>query len=181
MPDLIPETMYVVYSLNGGGAERLLTNILLQQRVPQRSMVVSLRPGGIFRRTLEEGGINVEDLGMTRYHHVFRGLFQLASLMRARRPEVVHGWDYFANVLAFFALLIAPVGARLFFAVFCTDLAMKLKWRFRAVIRLNALLSSRVDGERDAIVSKTPSRRTSAWNNAAATCISTSAKKAKAR
>jgi hypothetical protein len=30
----VPLTMYVTYSLDGGGAERLLTNITLQQSTP---------------------------------------------------------------------------------------------------------------------------------------------------
>jgi glycosyltransferase involved in cell wall biosynthesis len=146
----IPETMYVVYSLNGGGAERLLTNIILQQGHREAITVVSLLPGGTFRPTLEEAGANVTDLGMAHYGDVLRGAWRLARLMRARRPAIVHGWDYFGNLLAFLAILMCGQFSnppRLFFAVFCTDLAaQKTKRRFRAVIRLNALLSSRVDG-----------------------------------
>lgn len=159
--------MYVVYSLNGGGAERLLTNIILQQSHRDSIVVVSLIPGGTFRPTLEEAGATVTDLGMAHYADVLRGAWKLARLMRARRPAVVHGWDYFGNLLAFIAMWIGfsnPIRRvrgpalgrvrgpalhppRVFFAVFCTDLAaQKTKWRFRTVIRLNALLSSRVDG-----------------------------------
>lgn len=142
--------MYVVYSLNGGGAERLLTNIILQQSHRDSIVVVSLIPGGTFRPTLEEAGATVTDLGMAHYADVLRGAWKLARLMRARRPAVVHGWDYFGNLLAFIAMMMRGRFSnppRLFFAVFCTDLAaQKTKWRFRAVIRLNALLSSRVDG-----------------------------------
>jgi len=142
-----PETLYVSYSLHGGGAERLLTNIVLQQRDSRRISVVALRPGGVFRRTLEDAGISVTDLGMTKYHHVLRGVFQLAAIMRARRPEVVHAWDYFANLLALVALLIARLRPRLFWGAFGTGFGtQKLKLRFRATVRLNALLSSRVDG-----------------------------------
>jgi hypothetical protein len=61
-------TMYITYSLDGGGAERLLTNIILQH-APRSISVVSLRPGGVFRSVLESAGIHVADLGMTRYHH----------------------------------------------------------------------------------------------------------------
>src|SRR4051794_16249915 len=94
-----PRTMYITYSLDGGGAERLLTNIILQQHTPWRSRVVSLRPGGVFRLVLQSAGIEVVDLGMTRYHHALSGLFRLARLIRKERPEVLHGWDYFSNLL----------------------------------------------------------------------------------
>lgn len=142
-----PETLYLAYSLHGGGAERLLTNIVLQQYDSRRISVITLRPGGVFRQALEDAGIFVADLGMTKYHHVLRGAFRLAAIMRARRPEVVHAWDYFANLLALFALLISGLRPRLFWGAFCTGFGtQKLKLRFRAAVRLNALLSSRVDG-----------------------------------
>jgi glycosyltransferase involved in cell wall biosynthesis len=139
--------MYITYSLDGGGAERLLTNIILQQHAPRSICVVSLRPGGVFRPVLESAGIHVVDLGMTRYHHALAGLFRLARLIRAERPEILHGWDYFSNLLTFPARLLARSRARIFWAAFCTDLgSQKLKRRFRAVLRLNVLLSRRVDG-----------------------------------
>jgi glycosyltransferase involved in cell wall biosynthesis len=143
----VPQTMYVTYSLDGGGAERLLTNIILQQRAPQYVRVVTLRPGGVFRAVLEDAGVEVVDLGMTRYHHALAGVFRLARLIRAQGPEVVHGWDYFANLLVFAARFFARSRARIFWAAFGTDLGtQKLKLRCRAVFRLNALLSHRVDG-----------------------------------
>ena len=46
----LTETIYVTNGLNGGGAERLLTNLLLQQSDRDRIVVISLSPGGIFVR-----------------------------------------------------------------------------------------------------------------------------------
>jgi glycosyltransferase involved in cell wall biosynthesis len=147
MPGRRPETMYVSYSLAGGGAERLLTNIILHQRVPGRIHVVTLRPGGVFRPVLEAAGVEVVDLGMTRYRHAIVGMFRLARLIRTRRPEIVHGWDYFTNLLLFPARFLARSRARIFWGAFGTDFGpRKLKRRFRAVVRLNVLLSRRVDG-----------------------------------
>src|SRR6185436_10571667 len=96
---------------------------------------------------IEEAGVEVVDLGMTRYHHALAGVFRLARLIRAHRPEVVYGWDYFSNLLVFLARFLAPTRARIFWAAFGTDLGpQKPKRRFRAVVRLNVLLSRRVDG-----------------------------------
>lgn len=137
--------MYVTHTLDGGGAERLLTNIILQQNTPDRVRVVALRPGGVFRPVLEEAGVEVTDLGMTRYEHALFGVVRLARLIRTHRPDVVHGWDYFANLLVLFARFLARSKARLFWAAFGTDFVAP-RLRFRAVIRLNAMLSPRVDG-----------------------------------
>lgn len=139
--------MFVTYSLDGGGAERLLANIILQECDPRRTRVVTLRPGGVFRTVLEDAGVEVVDLGMTRYRHALAGVFRLARLIRAEQPEIVHGWDYFANLLVFPARFFARSRARIFWAAFCTDLGPQgFTRRFRAVMRLNVLLSKRVDG-----------------------------------
>src|SRR3954452_19609748 len=100
-------TMYVTTGLHGGGAERLLRNMLLRQEVRGTMFVVTLMPGGVFRRTLEEAGISVTDLGMSRYRHALRAVFALAALIRARRPSAIYGWMYHANVLSMMALLLA--------------------------------------------------------------------------
>ncbi len=133
-----PDTMYVISTLRGGGAERLLTNILLRQRRPERISVP----------TLEGAGIRVSDLGIVRYRDAFRALLRLASLIRAQRPAIVQAWMYHANLLAFFALILAGrPRARLFWGIFCTDLRSRdLRWTSRIVRRLNALLSRGVDG-----------------------------------
>jgi glycosyltransferase involved in cell wall biosynthesis len=140
-----PRTMYVTHTLHGGGAERLLTNIILQQNAPDRVCVVALRPGGVFRPVLEDAGVEVIDLGMTRYAHAPSGVIRLARLIRKHRPEVVHGWDYFANLLVLFACFFAHSDARVFWAAFGTDFGAP-SLRSRSVIRLNAMLSPHVDG-----------------------------------
>ena len=139
--------MYVSYSLGGGGAERLLTNIILQQDEPTRSQVVTLRPGGVFRKVLEDAGVEVVDLGMTHYLHAVGGMFRLARLIRKHQPEIVHAWDYFANLLVVPACSLAGSHAKIFWGEFGTDLGtQKLHLGFRAVVRMNAWLSPRVDG-----------------------------------
>lgn len=141
--------MYVITTLRGGGAERLLTNILVEQRAPDRISVVTLLAGGVFRPMLENAGIHVTDLGMTRKRDVFRGAFRLAALIRKRCPAVVHGWMYHANLLAFIALILAGGWrtTRLFWGTFCTDLeSSDLPLASRIVRRLNCLLSRYVDG-----------------------------------
>ncbi len=148
MEDRSSYTMYVTTGLHGGGAERLLTNMLLQQNGRQRISVVTLLPGGVFRRTLEDAGISVTDLGMSGYRHALRGTFALAALIRARRPSVLYGWMYHANVLAVLALLLAgrprPL---LLWGIFATDVYDDgFRWKTRMVRSVSALLSRWVGG-----------------------------------
>jgi glycosyltransferase involved in cell wall biosynthesis len=140
-----PHILYVTNGLHGGGAERLLTNIAIQQRERHRVSVVSLTPDGVFRRTLEEAGVSVTELGMHSSRHALRGVIALAKLIRADRPAAVYGWMYHANLLAMFALLLAGIsGVRLFWGVFCTETVGGLK--FSLVRRANVFFSRWVDG-----------------------------------
>ena len=147
MEERIPHTMYVTISLHGGGAERLLTNLLLQHNAPDRISVVTLYSGGVFRRSLENAGIRITDLGMRHRWDALRALFELAALIRARRPAVVYGWMYHANILALFAALLAGrPRARVFWGIFCTDFGGGFFPLFRIVRRVSCFLSRWVTG-----------------------------------
>ena len=139
--------LYVTNGLHGGGAERLLTNIVLpmRERGDTRVSVVSLTAGGVFRRPLEDAGVEVVDLGLISVRDAVRGVFALASVLRERRPDVVYAWMYHANLMAMFALWLAGLRkTRLFWGVFCTESYGRL--RFRLVVRANAFLSRYVNG-----------------------------------
>ncbi|MEA2236367.1 MAG: hypothetical protein QOC81_1091 [Thermoanaerobaculia bacterium] len=140
------EIMYVITSLVGGGAERLLTNIALQPNVRDRISVVSLLPGGVFRPTLEDAGIEVTDLGVRRRVDALPALFRLAALIRARRPAVVHGWLYHGNLMAFMAAILAQhPRTALFWGTFCTD-GQGDPWTVRLLRLMNVFLSRFVAG-----------------------------------
>jgi glycosyltransferase involved in cell wall biosynthesis len=147
MTSATPKTMHVIATLRGGGAERLLTNIVLQQNAPDRTCVVTLLPGGVFRATLENAGFTVIDLGMQRQIDALRGVFRLAALMRARAPEIVQGWMYHANLMAFFALRLSRLrDTRLVWGTFCTDIPKSdLPLSLRIVRSMNAFFSRYVD------------------------------------
>jgi glycosyltransferase involved in cell wall biosynthesis len=147
MEEQTPHTMYVTISLHGGGAERLLTNLLLQHNAPERISVVTLYSGGVFRQSLENAGIRTTDLGMRNRWDAPRALFELAALIRARRPVVVYGWMYHANLLVFFATLLAGrPRPRVFWGIFCTDFSGGFFPMFRLVRRASCFLSRWVTG-----------------------------------
>jgi glycosyltransferase involved in cell wall biosynthesis len=148
LPAPLPVTMYVATSLDGGGAERLLTNVILQQHAPERVRVVTMRPGGVFRPALEEAGFDVVDLGVPRHRRALSGLLRLVRAIRAQSPQIVHGWDYSTNLLVFVACFLARSRARIFWGLFGTGYgpAKLMKRRDRAAVRLNILFSRWVDG-----------------------------------
>jgi glycosyltransferase involved in cell wall biosynthesis len=145
-------TMHLTSTLEGGGAERLLTNYVTQHRSPTaHAYVVCLRRDGVFRSTLESAGVEVINIGADRRRDGLAGLFRLARLIRRRRPAVVQAWMYEANVFASVALRLAGRSAtRLIWGIFCSDLAAHRNvwqsWRPRLWRGLGKLLSPNVDG-----------------------------------
>lgn len=142
-------TMYVITGLLGGGAERLLANVILkQQELGETACVVVLTPGGTYRAKLEEAGIDVVDLGMVRHRDALRGAFRLASIIRRRRPVALQGWMYHANLLAWCArLLSGRLRTPLFWGIFCSNMDGRYyHWSFRLVLGLSRRLSHFVDG-----------------------------------
>ncbi|PYS85228.1 MAG: hypothetical protein DMF67_01640 [Acidobacteria bacterium] len=116
-------TMHVTNNLHGGGAERLLTNLITQQSSAGRACVVCLHAEGVFRPTLEAAGVEVIGLGVKRWRDAPGGLLRFARLIRRRRPAVVQGWMYHANVFAFLALgLAGRRGTRLVWGIYNSDI-----------------------------------------------------------
>jgi glycosyltransferase involved in cell wall biosynthesis len=140
--------MHVIINLNGGGAERLLTNLLTQQSsVNGHEYVVCLQGEGVFRRSLESSGVEVIELGMKRGRNAPGALLRLARLIRERRPGVVQGWMYNANIFASLALLLAGRrDTRLIWGIFCSDLCANRGLRQNFFPFLGKLFSPYVDG-----------------------------------
>ena len=144
-----PVTMHVIGSLDGGGAERLLINLVTQQRAADATaLVVCLRPGGVFRPALVAAHVEVIDISMRR-GRLLSALVRLARLIRERRPAVIQSWMYHANVFAWLALWLAGRGrTRLLWGIFCSDMdGRRYPWRnVRFVRTLGRLTSRHVDG-----------------------------------
>jgi glycosyltransferase involved in cell wall biosynthesis len=155
MPDDLPpnsSTMHLISTLEGGGAERLLTNFVTQHRSPtEHAYVVCLCRDGVFRSTLEAAGFEVITIGVRRRRNALCGLLKLTRIIRQRRPAVIQSWMYEANGFASVAQWLAGRRrTRLIWGIFCSDLAANqdiwASWHPRLWRSVGKLLSPYVDG-----------------------------------
>ena len=143
------EVMHVITSLDIGGAETMLAQLVAGDTAgPVSHGVVSLKPGGALRESLEDAGIPVTDVGVGKRRGALTGLVRLAGLIRSRRPAVVHTWLYHADLLGTLALVLSGRrrATRLVWGVRCANMDMRrYSLSTRCVLKLLSLLSSRSD------------------------------------
>ena len=102
---ILNKTMHVVTGLESGGAERILSQLVMET-MPAMP-VVSLIPGGAYRAQLEKAGVAVVDLGMSRGRLRFVGILKLALLIRRHRPTILQTWMYHADLVGLIAWLLS--------------------------------------------------------------------------
>ena len=143
------DVMHVITSLDIGGAETMLARLVIGDRAGSVShRVVSLKPGGALRASLEAEGNPVGDLAVGRTLGAVGGLARLAGIIRTTRPAVVHSWLYHADLLATLALAFSGRRrtTRLVWGIRCSDMDMRRYARStRYVLKTLPFLSSRTD------------------------------------
>jgi glycosyltransferase involved in cell wall biosynthesis len=102
---------HVVSALLTGGAQMMLAKLLEAGTDPADQLVIVLRPGGGLWERVVATGARVEHLGLAAGELSPLALWRLACLLRAWRPELVHGWMYHGNLAALLAA--AMTGRRL--------------------------------------------------------------------
>ena len=106
------KVMHVITGLQSGGAEGMLTRIVLAQGKGSHQIVVSLMDDGIHGAPLRAAGVEVHSLGMRRSFPSPRGLLALAMLMRRAKPDVVMTWLYHADLAGLVAAVLSGLGSR---------------------------------------------------------------------
>ncbi len=140
--------LFVTTTLGTGGAERMMLKIL--QRLDRQLFeptVVSLLDEGTIGRQIEAMGIPVVCLRMDRIHRILVAPFLLARLIRRNRFQLIQGWMYHGNLLAWAGRALAFSKAPLSFGIRQSLYGLaRERFNTRWVIRGNALLSRRIQG-----------------------------------
>ena len=100
--EMIGGILHVITSLETGGAEVMLLK-LLEASGGAGQLVVTLCAGGALRPRFLATGAELVELGLKPGRPSLRALLALVEVIRRRRPDLVHGWMYHANVAALLA------------------------------------------------------------------------------
>ena len=141
--------LHVITSLEVGGAETTLARMVTSRpSLADEIIVVSLLPHGVLAPSLQDAGIEVLELDFSSPIGIGRGLARLAGAIRSRRPDIVQGWMYHGDIVAWLALALSGRRARtrLVWSIRCSDLDFRhYSRRLRLIVRVCAILSGRPD------------------------------------
>jgi len=120
-----PRVLHVITSLQTGGAEGMLTALLLNPATNKElTQVATLVPGGRNFERLTESGIQVHDLGLRHTYNFFTSLYRLIKIIRQEKPDVLQSWMYHADFMATLALYLSGrrKKTRLIWGIRCSDM-----------------------------------------------------------
>jgi glycosyltransferase involved in cell wall biosynthesis len=91
---------HIITCLDIGGAETMLTRLLLAAEQPSAGqLVISLKDLGPLGAQLQRAGVQVETVGLGSKRNLFSGCWFLFGLLRRYKPDIVQTWMYHADFL----------------------------------------------------------------------------------
>jgi glycosyltransferase involved in cell wall biosynthesis len=103
--------VHIITCLDVGGAETMLTRLLLSAAHPGKDQfVISLKDVGPLGLQLQQQGVTVYSINMTASFAGLKAFFGLVFLLRRLKPDVVQTWMYHADLCG--GLAAAMAGCR---------------------------------------------------------------------
>ncbi|MBU1309916.1 MAG: glycosyltransferase, partial [Gammaproteobacteria bacterium] len=133
--------MHIITGLDIGGAETMLSRLLLAKDQPAvGQMVISLKNIGPIGKELQRHGVRVEAMELGMNARSLTALFRLVAILRQVKPQVVQTWMYHADLFGGIAARLA--GCRhLVWGIRGTYTPIGRPWTHR-IMQLCASLSS---------------------------------------
>jgi len=103
------QVMHVISGLGQGGAEGVLTRLILGSLDRAHHTVVSMTDLGVHGQRLRDAGVDVYTLNMGSRKLSLSGLWALSRLMQRTRPDVVQTWMYNADLFGSLAAKLARI------------------------------------------------------------------------
>jgi len=124
--------LHIIPSLDSGGAERLITDIVNNTNKDEVShFVCTLRNSEFFAPAIRAAGYEVRDFGITGKHPWFSATSKLLGIIRDYQPDIVKTWLYDANIIGRLAHLRnpkIPLITTLHFPDYEPDIIRAYKW-----------------------------------------------------
>jgi len=134
--------LHIINSLDVGGAENALVNLISAESGRNHHRVVSLTGLGAFAAPLQALGVEIHPLDFRRPHRIPAEFARLVQLLRRQPPQLVQTWMYHADVVGGLACRCAGRRLPLVWGVRLTEVdPAGIKRTTRLLVRCAGLLS----------------------------------------
>ncbi len=151
-PDEKKKVLHFISSLDVGGAERMLVNLVLsespQEDQSKKPVIVTLRSGGAFEKALFNHGVKVYPLNMNSAWDFPRTVWMLAKLLRSERPDILKCWMYYCNVIGTISCFVSGLRykTKLIWGIRCSNMDFsQYSQALRFSVKVGAILSQAPD------------------------------------
>lgn len=143
--------LHVITTLNRGGAERMLVELIRHGDDRMASTVGALKSGGPLVADIRRAGGRVFELGFLKYLPNPFGIWTLSRLVREEKPDIVQGWMYHGDLVATIALALSGRRSKtlLFWGVRCSELDLD---RYGPALRVAVRLCTRWSRKPDCVI-----------------------------
>lgn len=83
--------LHLIPTMEGGGAERQLCMLAVEQARRGHDVHVAVRRGGVYLEPMKDGGVNIHDLGNVRTVDP-RLFFRIRRVIKATNPTIIQTW-----------------------------------------------------------------------------------------
>jgi glycosyltransferase involved in cell wall biosynthesis len=87
----VHKILHLIPTLSGGGAERQLSMLAVEQSLRGMSVHVGIRRGGVYEAILRESGVEINFLGDYKGIHPLL-LFRINKLIKQIKPDIIQTW-----------------------------------------------------------------------------------------
>jgi glycosyltransferase involved in cell wall biosynthesis len=137
-----PHIVHIITGLGGGGAERMLVNLVTHpSEAGLRHTVIALTPDGFYAGRLRAAGIDLHEMRFRRGPSALVEAIRCVALIRRLAPDIIQTWLYHADLVGLIAGRLTGC-RRVVWNLRCSDMALaRYHPATRIVVKLLALLS----------------------------------------
>jgi glycosyltransferase involved in cell wall biosynthesis len=133
--------LHIITSLDIGGAEIVLSNLIKKQKVQHKSVVICIKVPGEISKQIEAYGTPVFSLGVNKNWKFFLALLKLIKIIKIEKPDIVNTWLYHADLIGFIASKLC-FKKYVIWNIRCSDIDIGgMNWSTSFILRINAFLS----------------------------------------
>ena len=136
--------LHIINSLDVGGAEMMLFKLISKENSQFKYEIISLSSFGKLQNNFNLKGIKVYNLNLNKsFINLFTLPLKLFLIFKKTKPEIIQGWMYHGNIVAFICKYFFSKKSVLFFNVRQSFYGyMNEKYITRILIKYNSYLSN---------------------------------------